>query len=241
MWCRESKGWSLFFRGVAKSFSFSNMDSLEVLVGDSKIRFHVHKDIFVTCSRAFQAIYREADGALLIQDADAVVFDYFVRWLYHGPERTLSSLEPDDRFMRLAQLQLFTDTFGIPSLGNDIIWELFHLRSKDEIPPMSVVEYAFLHLAGLSIFRFLLVEWYTWPPRRRRDPEIPTLEELEKVPRFACELALSQITKADRDPFLVGPAAYYVEQEDDVVEDPTSVLDDEWAKSRSESESVKSG
>jgi hypothetical protein len=176
-----------------------------------------------------------------LRDADAVVFDYFVQWLYYGPERTLSSLEPDDCFMRLALLQLFTNTFDIPSLRNDIIWELFHLRSKKDIPPMSVVEYAFLHLADSSTFRSHLVGWYTWPPRRRRDPEIPTLGELEKVPRFACKLALRQITKADRDPFLVGPTAYYVELEDDVVEDSTSVLDDEWAKSRSESESVKSG
>lgn len=241
VWCRKSKGWSLFFKDVTELFSFSNVELLEVVVGDSKTRFRVHKDIFITSARTFRAISRQADRDLLIEDADAVVFDYFVQWLYYGPERTLSSLKSDDCFMRLARLQLFAETFSVPALRNDIVWELFHLRSKNEIPPMSVVEYAFLHLADSSFFRTLLVDWYTWPPRRRSDHEIPTLEELERVSRFACEFALSQATKADRDPFLVGPKEYYVELEEDMVEDRTSVFEDEWAKSRSESDSVKSG
>lgn len=169
-----------------------------------------------------------------------MVFDCFIQWLYYGPEQIFSSLSSDDCFMRLAQLQLFSDTFTVRSLHNDIIWELFHLRSKKDIPPMSVIDFAFSNLANFSTFRALLVDWYIWPPRTRRDDEVPTLEELEKVPRFACECTFRQARQADRDPFLSGPTEHYVKVEDDVVEDTTNLRDDEWADSRGEGDSEKS-
>ena len=54
--------------------------------------------------------------------------------------------------MQLARLYSFADRLDIPRLMNDVVWELFDLRSKDNFPPFSVVTFAYTHIPDHTHF-----------------------------------------------------------------------------------------
>ena len=57
-----------------------------------------------------------------------------------------------------------------------------------------------------------MVAWYTWHDGTSVSKRIPTVEELEELPRFTAELAtilMQRLSPGSRDPFLDAPDAYY--------------------------------
>jgi hypothetical protein len=142
--------------------------------------------------------------------------------------------------MELARLQVLADQETIPRLLNDIVWQLFELYRKGTMPPLSVVDFAFNNITKSSEFRRLLVSWYTWPPPAALVHETPTPDELEKVPRFACEWAARMANKPSRNPFRDGPAEYYVDLQEEQPDKPADELDDEWDRSAKDDHSIRS-
>jgi hypothetical protein len=82
--------------------------------------------------------------------------DLFMQWIYHGLRWPLSCLS-NDRFIQLARLYAFADKLRVVKLMNDVIWELFSLRSKENFPPFSVIDFAYIHIPEHTRFRELMV------------------------------------------------------------------------------------
>jgi hypothetical protein len=74
------------------------------------------------------SLYEVASVALPEEDADTV--GPFVQWVYHRQRWPLSCF-CDDRSMQLACLCSFADRLDIPRLMNNVVWELFNLRSQE--------------------------------------------------------------------------------------------------------------
>jgi hypothetical protein len=64
--------------------------------------------------------------------------------------------------MRLVKLYAFADRVHVVRLMNDVVWELFSLRSKENFPPFPVIDFAYNDIPEHTRFRELMVTWYTW-------------------------------------------------------------------------------
>jgi hypothetical protein len=196
--------------------SLQNVPIALLLVGEQRTPFYVHQSLLIAASRFFTANlmtgFEETttQTVTLLEEEDDTI-DLFVQWIYHGLRWPLSCLS-NVRFMQLARLYAFADRQRIVKLMNDVMWELFSLRSKENFPPFSVIDFTYIHIPEHTRFRELMVAWYTWHDSTSLSDRTPTTEQLEGLPRFAADLARNLMQKSSpgaRDPFLDGPDAFY--------------------------------
>ena len=113
------------------------------------------------------------------------------------------------QFIQLAKLFEFAQRLFIRQLKNYVIWQLFNLRRKNYILPIPVVKFVFENLPDDSVFRDLLIAWYTW----HRDSACAlTLGSLDALPQFTCALVIAMVRQryaSTKDPFLRSPDVYY--------------------------------
>jgi hypothetical protein len=183
-----------------------------LIVGPQDDFFHVHRNrldaasvwFTKTLGSGFEETFTQR---ISLPADDPSIVHLFVQWLY-DPDPTFS-VHLDEHFMQLARLFEFAQRLFIRQLKNYIIWQLFNLRSKNHIPPVSVVEFVFENLPDDSPFRKLLIAWYTW---HRGSPCALTLDSLDALPQFTSALVISMVKQrhADtKDPFLGSPDVYY--------------------------------
>lgn len=196
--------------------SLRNVPIALLLVGEQRTPFHVHQSLLIAASRFFTANlttgFEETttQTVTLLEEEDANV-DLFVQWIYYGLRWPLSCLS-NARFMQLARLYAFADRLRIVRLMNDVVWELFKLRSEEQFPPFSVIDFTYNHIPEHTRFRELMVAWYTWHDGTNLSDRSPTTEQLEGVPLFAADLARSlmkRLSPGAKDPFPDGPDNYY--------------------------------
>jgi hypothetical protein len=145
---------------------------------------------------------------LIREDEDMI--DVLVAWLYAGPEGSLASVPPLDRFLCLARLHTFAERYGLPTLQNDIITELFILQRDGYFPPLLAVHYVFNRMGPNSTLAILMVAWHVF----HLDMDcLPSMEEMEDVPSFAARLARAYMDKLKNqfdDPFEEKPEKFFV-------------------------------
>jgi len=214
------------------SLRFLNVTMVELSTSGGHF-VQVHGDnLRAVCPRLFPSQkHAEHRQWVDLTNMDDDIVDLFVQWIYYGPRDTLSPLAPDEAFMILAKLQVFADDWNVPRLKNDIIWQLFMLRREKRCPTMSVVEFAFRSMAASSTFRSILVDWFVWPLDSADSANLVTVDTLEKVPRFACEVVVKYQGKSSQDPFMKGPDGLYVAVVEEIQETASAEKsDDEWQK-----------
>ena len=141
--------------------SLRNVPTALLLVGEQRIPFNVHQTLLCAASPYFIANLKHgfeetSTQTITLPEEDANDINLFVLWIYYGLRWPLSCLS-NDRFMQLAHIYAFADRVGIVRLMNDVVWELFSLRSQDNFPPFSVVDYAYKYIPDHTRFQELMV------------------------------------------------------------------------------------
>lgn len=171
--------------------SFRDMPIAELIVTEQRTSILVHKHLLCDAAPFFHTalttgFVEATKQQILLPEDDADTVHRFVQWIYFKSY----GLPKDhaEQFMQLARLYVFANKVLACLLKNDIIRALFHLQSRDAIPQMPVIAFAFEHMPEHSPFRKLLVDWYTWHVDLAWYGKSLGKEALEMVPAFTVEL-----------------------------------------------------
>ncbi|KAL8842350.1 MAG: hypothetical protein Q9205_006630 [Flavoplaca limonia] len=180
--------------------------------------FYVHQGLICESSPFFRAAFtggfKENSGSINLEEDDPDIFGHIVQWLYRGKLETLSKVEVDtgfDYWMKLFQLYVLADKYGMRLLKNAVMDLLFQTRDRrknketetHKPPQQSCVTYVYENTAPGSQLRRFLVIYYVWHIKLEWFNLSSTIEWLEANPAFGAELpqAFASRTTGASSPF----------------------------------------
>ncbi len=182
-------------------YRLADDETVIIQVGARKTSFQVHKNLLCDISPFFRAgfsgEFKEAsDKAMQLPEDDAYTFQRFVSWLYtrkYGLSGCGTELETNRQYLQLARLYVISDKFGINSLKNEIIDQLFSTKKMAGLypPSQATISFMYANSARGSAFRKLLVDWHVWHVEDEYFSRPRTVDIYASVPDFAAELAVA--------------------------------------------------
>ena len=183
---------------------FGDNPMVQIKVGAKEKVFYVHKGLICESSPFFRAAFtggfQEHSGLMTLEEDDPDIFGHIVQWLYRGKLETLSKVEVDtgfDYWMKLFQLYVLADKYGIRLLKNAVMDLLFQTRDRrknketetHKPPQQSCVTYVYKNTAQGSQLRRFLVTYYVWHIQLEWYSLNKSVDWLESIPAFGAELA----------------------------------------------------
>lgn len=192
--------------------------------------FYVHLDVICNESSVFKAAFfgeftEASNRSMSLPDHDIESVERMIQWLY-SKQYELAKWSCEDvkttakmRYWQLAKLNTLADKFNIIGLSNNIIDQLYILRSKNYTPSLEVAAYVYDNTTENSSFRKLLVAWYAWEIKMEWYQDPSAREFLLKVPEMAVDLAIAFGIKASdpaqKRPFKCDKSTYYHQLKED--------------------------
>ena len=156
---------------------------------------------------------------MILPDEDAETVERLMQWLYFRSlsltKDVCSESAEDERYWQLARLNTLADKFGVGSLKNAIIDEMFARNENQDayLPSVPVVAYIYENTTNKSPLRKLFVAWFVWHIDYDWYTSSDIPETLEEVPMFAADLAIAMSLKMKdpslESPFCSQPSSYY--------------------------------
>ena len=171
------------------------MATVTLVVGETKTAFQVHEADLFDASTFFKSAFtsdsREStDRTMALPEDDESTFNLFVEWLY----RQRCDVPPkanengNDRFMQPFQLYVLAIKYGIPSLRNHIVSQVFIAFKQDLGPPTrESMVYAYKNTSQDSTLRRLIA--FHLASICKDDPNWPRRESIQKWFRDHADIA----------------------------------------------------
>ena len=184
---------------------------VQLQIGPKANVFHIHKGLICESSPFFRAAFtggfKENSGSITLDEDDPEIFGHIVQWLYRGKLETLAKVEVDtgsDYWMKLSQLYVLADKYGIRLLKNAVMDLLFQTRDRRKNketethrpPQQDCITYVYENTASGSQLRRFLVTYYVWHIKLEWFSESSTTEWLETIPAFGAELIKAFASRA---------------------------------------------
>lgn len=148
--------------------NWADVATVTLVVGETKTAFHVHEaDLFEASpffEAAFTSDFRESSERIMtLPEDDDSIFELFVDWLYrqrYDIPPTPNESETDyDRFMQPVKLFVLADKYGVRSLKNLIVSQMFLAFKRDKSSPsLDSMAYVYEHTSQNATIRKLLTD-----------------------------------------------------------------------------------
>lgn len=135
--------------------------------------FYVHRDVICNESSVFKAAFsgeftEASNQSMDLPDDEIESIGRMIQWLYSKQYELAKwsfgdkKITANTRFWQLAKLNTLADKYNIIGLTNDIVDQLYIMRSKGVPPQLPVAAYIYGNTTENSSFRKLLIAWYSW-------------------------------------------------------------------------------
>lgn len=146
--------------------NWANVATVTLVVGETKTAFHVHEaDLFEASpffEAAFTSDFRESSERIMtLPEDDDSIFGVFVDWLYRQrydiPPTPYGSGTDYDRFIQPLKLFVLADKYGVRSLRNLIVSQMFLAFKWDKgSPSLDSMAYVYEHTSQNATIRKFL-------------------------------------------------------------------------------------
>lgn len=193
--------------------------------------FYVHLDVICNESSVFKAAFlgkftEASNQSMDLPDHDVESVERMIQWLYNKQYELVKwssengRITATTRYWQLAKLNTLADKYNIIGLSNNIIDQLYILRSKRCSPRLDVAGYVYDNTTESSSFRKLLIAWYVWEIDMKWYQDAEVREWLLDVPELAVDLAIAFGIKASdplqKKPFSNNKSTYYHQIKEDL-------------------------
>ena len=195
--------------------------------------FYVHLGVICNESSVFKAAFsgeftEASNQSMDLPDHDIESVERMIQWFYSKQYELAKwssenvGITANTRYWQLAKLNTLADKYNVIGLSNNIIDQLYILRSKSCSPHLNVASYVYDNTAENSSFRKLLVAWYVWEINMKWYQDASLRGCLLDMPELAVDIAIAFGIKASdpaqKKPFKCDKSTYYLQPK----EDPTS-------------------
>jgi len=200
---------------ILSDHSFADEPIIDLLVGDAKATFRIHRKLICDASAMFRSAFlgngtftETEDQSMTLPEDDVETVARFVQWLYGQDYELAPNTDVPNtakRYMQLAELYVFADKYDIMRLHHQIIDKLFEMKARAISPPqLPLVMFVYQNTTAGASFRKLLVAYHVFHINMDWYLEDHS-KNLTAMPEFSADLALAFARRAAgkyKSPFL---------------------------------------